>query len=435
MRFTDAGLVWGHGTLLAPAGASSKEDEFDVSEPRFLALLAAAHLRAPTPLGLAHLRKAVESRRRGEDALAEMHLALSRLARLQRPLGDARRLFLAERLLSSGFGAETIFKALDLAPPPSCKISKYNPDEPRVSAGSGRTSGQWTTGSSATAEPPPASSVDRRPPNQALIDGAPKPVEPAPSAEADRPTLATSAVRPTPPSSGDTPSLIPASDVSLAGAAFRPGQSIDIALRGTRFTSPAVIVHGYEARPEGADFDYERYDIPIQYDESVGAGTLVGGAYIEAPPGSTVTLRLDHNGSLIALIANGAQTTAVRLHADVNTGTDFKIGDPERGGISVFAPSAQQAMQDYGNAHILDNPLAIPLLISVGAFDWAVSGQFIEYIAARGAAAATAEGATTLVLADVASPGSPSMPPAGGLLRMRALRAFCGQSDWARTMP
>lgn len=220
MRFTDAGLVWGHGTLLAPAGASPKEVEIEVSEPRLLALLAAAHLRSPTRLGLAHLRKAADSRRQGDDALAEMHLVLSRLARLQRPLIDARRLFLAERLLSSGFRAETIFKALDLTPPRSCEISKYNPDEPRVPAGSGRTSGQLTAGSSATAEPPPASSVDRRPSNQTLIEGAPKPVRSAPSAGADRPTLATSAVRPTPSSSVDTPSLIPASDVSLAGAAF-----------------------------------------------------------------------------------------------------------------------------------------------------------------------------------------------------------------------
>jgi hypothetical protein len=369
MRFADAGLVWGLGTVLAPAGASARDVRIDEGQPRLLALLAAAHLHPPTPLGLAHLRRAADCRREGEDALAQMHLALSRLARLGRPVVDARRLFLADHLLNSGFEAETIFKALDL-PPPRGWVSKYDPAEPRVPAGSGRTSGQWTTGGSSAANPPAASSAGGRP--------------------AGDPHRA-----PRPP-----PNIIPASDVSLAGDAFKPRQDIDIALRGARITSPAVIVHGgYEARPEGAVYDYERWDIPIQYDASVGAGALVGDAYIEAPPGSAVTLRLGQNGALFAVVTSGDRTTAVRLGADVNTGTDLQIGDPQRGGIRVFAPSAQQAMQDYGAAHILDNPLAVPLLISAGTFDWAVSGAFIESLAARGAAeaSATAEGVTALV--------------------------------------
>jgi hypothetical protein len=72
-----------------------------------------------------------------------MHLALSGLDRLERPVVDARRLFFADRLLSGGFPADVIVRALG-------DIAKYSPDQPRVPAGSGRTSGQWTTGSASS---------------------------------------------------------------------------------------------------------------------------------------------------------------------------------------------------------------------------------------------------------------------------------------------
>ena len=103
MRFSDEGLVLGAGTLLAKSGGSSREISIDPSEPRLLALLAAAHLRRPTAGALAHLGKAAERRREGNDALADMHLALSQLDRLAQPEADAHRLFLADGLLSAGF--------------------------------------------------------------------------------------------------------------------------------------------------------------------------------------------------------------------------------------------------------------------------------------------------------------------------------------------
>ena len=82
MRFADEGLMLGAGTVLAPRGDSVRDIRLDISEPRLLALLAAAHLHPASALGLAHLRKAADRWRDGDDALALIHLAHSRLDRL-----------------------------------------------------------------------------------------------------------------------------------------------------------------------------------------------------------------------------------------------------------------------------------------------------------------------------------------------------------------
>jgi hypothetical protein len=158
MRFSQQGLVLGFGTVLAPASASARDVSIDVTEPRVLALLSAAHLRSPTPGGLAHLRRAAEMWREGEDNLAAMHLALSRLDRLEHPIADAQRLFLADGLLEAGLDAATLVRALDVETPSDGQVSKYSPDQPRAPAGSGRPSGEWTTGagSPVSAAPPTA---------------------------------------------------------------------------------------------------------------------------------------------------------------------------------------------------------------------------------------------------------------------------------------
>jgi hypothetical protein len=108
-------------------------------------LLAAAHLRRVADLGLAHLRKATDRWRDGDDIAALMHLALSRLDRLREPTVDAKRLFLADCLLDAGYPPEVILKALEVRSTHQTTL-KYNPDQPRVAAGSGRTSGQWADG-------------------------------------------------------------------------------------------------------------------------------------------------------------------------------------------------------------------------------------------------------------------------------------------------
>jgi hypothetical protein len=75
-----------------------------------------------------------------------MHLVLSGLDRLQQPETDAHRLFLAEALLSEGVTAGAILAVVETG-----DLRKFDPDQPRVPAGSGRTSGQWTSGGAAAA--------------------------------------------------------------------------------------------------------------------------------------------------------------------------------------------------------------------------------------------------------------------------------------------
>lgn len=164
MRFTDEGLVLGTGTVLARKSTSAVDVLIDVDEPRLVALLTAAHLRTPTCHEIAHVRKAAERWRHGESALAAMHLALSRLDRLINPVVDAERLFLADGLLEAGLPPDTLLKALEPKGPSSDGIAKYDPDEPRVPAGNGRTSGQWTVGAGSAAHAsPPAARPSERP--------------------------------------------------------------------------------------------------------------------------------------------------------------------------------------------------------------------------------------------------------------------------------
>ena len=188
MRFSDEGLVLGAGTVLAPAATSDRSISMDRLELRLLALLAAAHRRTPTAAALAHIRKAIERRREGEEALAAMHLALSLEARLEQPEADAHRLFLADGLLDAGVDAETILKALDLGASAVELLSRYSPDQPRVPAGSGRASGQWTNGDAGESAGPQASA------------GRPHPVHPhrpaTPAAHPPHPKAQPKNVRP-----------------------------------------------------------------------------------------------------------------------------------------------------------------------------------------------------------------------------------------------
>jgi len=154
MRFSDEGLVLGAGTVLASADASGRDVRVEGDEPRLLALLAAAHRRAPTATSLTHIRKAARRWNEGEPSLAAIHLALSGLDRLRRPEADAHRLFLADHLLEAGLPTDALLKALDLEPGATGALSKYNPNQPRVPAGSGRTSGEWTAGGGTPTSPP-----------------------------------------------------------------------------------------------------------------------------------------------------------------------------------------------------------------------------------------------------------------------------------------
>lgn len=154
MRFSEEGLVLGAGTVLARSGVAARDVVVDTRDPRLRTLLTAAHLSRPTARALVHLRRAAECWCAGDDAMAAMHLVLSQVDRLRNPESDARRLFLADGLLKSGAGPDEIIGALESGKVPFEQLrKKYNPDEPRVPAGNGMTSGRWTTGNGLSEQP------------------------------------------------------------------------------------------------------------------------------------------------------------------------------------------------------------------------------------------------------------------------------------------
>jgi hypothetical protein len=138
------GLVLGAGTVLVPAQGTRRLASLDRREARVLALLSAAHGKAVAPAVLGNIARAGDAWRRGDDCLAYIHLAHSRLPELQ-DSREAARLFLTEGFLDGGGSPQAVFKALNLDAAYIDAVEKvYNPAQPRVPAGSGRTSGQWT---------------------------------------------------------------------------------------------------------------------------------------------------------------------------------------------------------------------------------------------------------------------------------------------------
>lgn len=146
MTFAPEGLVLGARTVLAPAETNGERRTIrrEGSEARLATLLAAAHLRPVAPEALNHIRRAAERWNDGDAGLAQVHLALSRLGPLDAP--GAQRLFLADELLKAGTSPDVILRALGPASSTPDTLAKaYNRDQPRVPAGNGRPSGQWTS--------------------------------------------------------------------------------------------------------------------------------------------------------------------------------------------------------------------------------------------------------------------------------------------------
>jgi hypothetical protein len=142
--FVGDALTLGAGTMIARAGHSEQEPS-PGDEARVMALLAAAFDRSLVDRSRAHLHRALRKHAEGDALTASIHVALMSLPRLNPRDDAARRLFAADRLMRGGVTAETIFVALGLDPAPlRNSLNKYSPDQPRVPAGSGRTSGQWT---------------------------------------------------------------------------------------------------------------------------------------------------------------------------------------------------------------------------------------------------------------------------------------------------
>jgi hypothetical protein len=145
LTFTSDGLVLGAGTLLVEAQAGRLLKSVKGQESRVLALLSAAYGRAVTPSVLANIKRAAKAWREGDDCLAYMHLAHAGLRSLQDFRRGAYRLFLADSAMANAASPRAVFEALLFNEDYIEAVEKlYNPEEPRVPAGSGPTSGQWT---------------------------------------------------------------------------------------------------------------------------------------------------------------------------------------------------------------------------------------------------------------------------------------------------
>ncbi len=156
----DDGLVLGVGTILARMTHDSQGEpalDLEEDEDRILALLAAAHGRPMSPNLSRHLGEAFAHWRRGEKALANIRLAFAAIPRLD-DRADAYRLFLAEELLDAGMSPAALMKGLGFDAP-ARGLAKYDPNQPRIPAGSGRNSGRWGSGGGAAQAPAPATSA------------------------------------------------------------------------------------------------------------------------------------------------------------------------------------------------------------------------------------------------------------------------------------
>jgi len=155
MAFADQGLVLGAGTVLAPSRGERtvRSVRVEASDRRVLALLSAAYGQRMRPEVIGHLTRAAELWSDGRDGLAAMHLACTGLGRLPDPEAAGRRLFVAECLMEAGAAPDLVLKALGFADPNSAdRLLRYDRNEPRVPAGSGDPSGQWTEGGGTAGE-------------------------------------------------------------------------------------------------------------------------------------------------------------------------------------------------------------------------------------------------------------------------------------------
>ena len=139
-------LELGAGTVLAKANAADRDQD----DQRLTALLSVAYGPVVAAGALGHVRAAIARRKAGDVAAADLHLALSRLDRLRHPEDASRRLFMADGLMRGGVSPHAIMEVLR-GGAGHADLVKYNADQPRVPAGSGRPSGEWTTGAGVAA--------------------------------------------------------------------------------------------------------------------------------------------------------------------------------------------------------------------------------------------------------------------------------------------
>jgi hypothetical protein len=170
MTFEGDALLLGAGTALAKAASAACggiDDGASCDDARLIALLSAAHRRPVAPRSIAHLRRAVAKRREGETTLALIHLALSGVAKLEQPVEDARRLFVADELMKAGVAPNDMVSAFVRFAGTLEELERaYDPNQPRVPPGNGRQSGQWTSGDWTDATPDSSDTESEPPPTK-----------------------------------------------------------------------------------------------------------------------------------------------------------------------------------------------------------------------------------------------------------------------------
>jgi hypothetical protein len=174
LTFVDDWLALGAGTRLALAKRSGCAPAVD--DARVSALLCAAYQRPLEPRALSYIRRAIVKHREGDATLALMHLATTGLWPLTQPKQAAYRLFIADALMKAGMTTRNVLRTLGFDPAQIDGIEKYSPDQPRVPAGNGRPSGQWTRDGAGDAPAPGASAGseaghDRPPDRQSSAGG------------------------------------------------------------------------------------------------------------------------------------------------------------------------------------------------------------------------------------------------------------------------
>ena len=152
LNFASDGLGLGAGTVLLRAEGPRRLQTLAGQEARLLALLSAGYGRAVAPSVLGNIERASKAWGEGDDCLAYIHLAHAGLGELKYPREAAQDIVLADIFLKAGGSARIIFEALKVGRPCIDLLEKgYNPNEPRVPAGSGTTSGEWTRDGGASA--------------------------------------------------------------------------------------------------------------------------------------------------------------------------------------------------------------------------------------------------------------------------------------------
>jgi len=144
-RFAEHGLMLGAGTvLLARESGGRRLQQVKGQEARLVALLSVA-CGEVLPVGVAgNIERAAKCWSEGDYCLAYIHLSHAKLPASRDAQASACRLLAAERAMIAGVAPQIVLQALRDRNPDGDLVRKFDPSEPRVPAGSGPTSGEWT---------------------------------------------------------------------------------------------------------------------------------------------------------------------------------------------------------------------------------------------------------------------------------------------------